>query len=1362
MTLRHPERLGADPLDDDDSDFGEDDLDNEEDDEAPLANTVLMNATNVLPPPPLVLPALATGLALSNAVVPLPPPPPPPNGIPHLNSTAAAGPAPRHVTRTRIKHLRNGVAAASSDTVRELPPPHPVDTDFGPQSFAKYIRAQLDKLRSEKEAANRKGKGRQRATDICTPVPLCDGAHDLQHEQFSRALSLEQDQDQDQVLEDMEPQPQLAESAPVSATLSLEDELEQFRKQWQRELKPERREELPEAPQEPEPDPELSLSAPQLVKQPTIQAQSPSRRSSRLFGLFRTSAEPRSSSIVPTWQDIRRQFTPTSTSASASSNSSHPLHPATVASPSTAFTSRPDARASRSANFEAFTRVQRHAVRSIANEGAARSSRNVPRSPRQARGHVAVSDPSFSGSLDVNVTTEDLDGDMEDDLDTDLLLAGENADANRLEALTARLRSSRTRVQLSASPGACLRPSVVPLASASEVPEIWERTESGDGYVFNYSKLVPENIPPADKKALPQRVAKVKREKSGEPLEEGLENIPAHSRRHVRRALARRKAESIVVREVKQYSRVWGPLQSSIPIADPFLDALLTDGGSDSMPEAIWRLDDNLWGAVAAFLSTQDVKNLRLVSRSLAETLSTLQFRNVVVDFDAKLLTSANRRSNTIFDRYGSNINKFGIAFEADLNGLTTAQAKVVQERKKEWFGDYDWPVDNYPRFSKLQAIEDVVDHNSPLLKIALSKINKACELGLCIDNGHGWLEGPDISDLALFDRRSKGGSKIFGKTFKTEDAWTTFTRNEYFKWSQVNTINETMKSILAKSTPSDADLKELRFLEALKTRDLESFRCQADQHDYDPGCHTGGVSNAATAAAVAAAMPHAQHLNAMALDALIQHHLGQQPRTGNKRTPQYPLVFNGYNVAAEHGGHLPNVQSKIANPVAARLQPGILTETQAQWLMETAWAQRAFLSAYTTAIITNKSNFQLVHTLRISKLSSGLLSSLAQREFWGSLKGLKKLEVFLSPDWRQEHIHGDKAFAQNMVVSPAKAAEAFTDFLRRYIAKLEHLHSLTIGYVGGGEHASGMYARNQHVLPAPIVDNPTDWLLENIAKKTNASITKFDHVRDLKFENCWFTPWMLEVFMVRSRDTSLHSLTLDSVSMTTINDATIDKPLTTIKDNLRCQHSAKEWMREDIPVGAAWTRTLNAITPGKPLDEYKYDAGLIDSDISPKPERTFRGHIERIILNSCGYVKVSLPKSVSSSYKQDSLVIHTDSAMDTGLRARKDRFSGGYLTDATVTRLERATNTTISGEIAPHPRVMISTDGHPWLGTLTQCVHPVEKRVLEQAWGMRFGWENDLGRWAAVEDGMFEGGTGRFSGIVDKEDFAGREDASA
>jgi len=70
---------------------------------------------------------------------------------------------------------------------------------------------------------------------------------------------------------------------------------------------------------------------------------------------------------------------------------------------------------------------------------------------------------------------------------------------------------------------------------------------------------------------------------------------------------------------------------------------------------------------------------------------------------------------------------------------------------------------------------------------------------------------------------------------------------------------------------------------------------------------------------------------------------------------------------------------------------------------------------------------------------------------------------------------------------------------------------------------------------------------------------------------------------------------------------------------------------------------------------------------------------------------------------------------------------------------------------------------GTEWfgLGMLTQCVHPIEKRVLEKAWGMRFGWGDSMERWAAVEDGFFEGGTGRFSGVIAHDDGDGDSDSN-
>jgi len=373
----------------------------------------------------------------------------------------------------------------------------------------------------------------------------------------------------------------------------------------------------------------------------------------------------------------------------------------------------------------------------------------------------------------------------------------------------------------------------------------------------------------------------------------------------------------------------------------------------------------------------------------------------------------------------------------------------------------------------------------------------------------------------------------------------------------------------------------------------------------------------------------------------------------------------------------------------------------------------------------------------------------LAQPEFWKSLPGLKRLEIFLSPDWRREHVIGDRFHSTNMLIAPAKAAQSFTDFLRRYVTRIEHLHSLTIGYVGGGEHGVGMYARNQHVLPAPIVDDLVDFLHDRtVPWKHPPRITKFDHVRHLEFHNCWFSPFMLKDFMENSTDTSLHSLTLNSVSLTAY-------PITILREAplVEPPFCPDPWMLEPVPHVATWCQVLECITPGATMRERKYEAGFREADAEEGaiPQRPFRGHVQSITLKSCGYVKITLPKDRHIATHRTFQVSHPIKHMDKGLEKRMERFSRPVADGSpeTGTRRERG-----GEDVEVSKCIMISPstpsgDPYPWLGTLTQRLHRGEKRLLEEAWGMTFGWPDNLDRFAAVEDGCLEGGTGRFSGII-------------
>lgn len=814
-------------------------------------------------------------------------------------------------------------------------------------------------------------------------------------------------------------------------------------------------------------------------------------------------------------------------------------------------------------------------------------------------------------------------------------------------------------------------------------------------------------------------------------------------------------------RELQYPRKTWdvSPLQASPN--EPPVCPLGQDGRGwpNDLPVDIFIL-------ITRYLSHQDVCNLRLVNSTFESILVPVIFRSVVTKFGRSMFDVNLGRwekkppEGSIFQKYGMEIHKFGISFEIDLEGLRTASPKVIQKTQSSWWGKYDWPVPKYPRFKSLEVLENLADH-LPLLRGAFKDLTNVSELALCVDSGHGWLNGPDVSDLAVWNLRCSKGCKVFGKTFQAEDKWHQYGRNEIFKWAQINTINEALKS-LTYDSHMEQWMPESQFLKSVAIRDFDSYVVQSEQSDVDPDRHTGGtVPPTSPNAAVPnwawqAPVPTLNHMNIVPNPMHVHlitraTHRGpygnftrQNPRNRIKKgeviQPQWPVIYNGHNLSAETGGHCSFVQNKLADPRTFPVQPGQLTEAQAQWLMETVWAQRAFLSAYTTAILTNKANFKQVHSLHIAKISSGLLPSLEQRELWQALPNLRTLKVLVSPDWRTEYIPGDQSFQTNMLISPVQASIKFADFLHRYVSRIEHLSTLTIGFIGGGERATGLLARNQHILPAPITFDPRSWLTDHVTKPDLNTMISFNHIKNLIIENSWLSPFMLESFMAKSKDTSLRHLTLDSVSLTTANSQRTNTPMTTLEDGLKPEYAPASWLQEHLPSEYCWPAVIDRLTPGVTFSQLKYDTGLIDPIQVPPPEPSFRGNVEKLTFKSCGYVKISgVPQT---EFNQNGLVMPNTNPRDHGLNARE-----GVLREARGLgeMCGNATATVMMREKDPQ--------GHEWfgLGRLTQCIHPVEKRVLEEAWQMRFGWGDDMERFGAVEDGCFEGGTGRFSGEVTK-----------
>lgn len=206
---------------------------------------------------------------------------------------------------------------------------------------------------------------------------------------------------------------------------------------------------------------------------------------------------------------------------------------------------------------------------------------------------------------------------------------------------------------------------------------------------------------------------------------------------------------------------------------------------------------------------------------------------------------------------------------------------------------------------------------------------------------------------------------------------------------------------------------------------------------------------------------------------------------------------------------------------------PSSLRKEQKEWLLETQWAQQAFLESYMLAIIDNGRIFGKVTSLKITKLSSRFLPMLARRVFWDALPCLADVTLHVAADWRTV----DKDNAGMAAIRPQRPSEAVRifhkDILRDHISTKESIRKLNIGWCGGGEHAEGMYARNTNLLPAPITQ------LDHCTANSSIFGLVFKSVEHLILYNCWISPPTLEGLVRSHSSKALKKLTLDSVSMT-------------------------------------------------------------------------------------------------------------------------------------------------------------------------------------------------------------------------------------
>ncbi|KAH6644529.1 hypothetical protein C7974DRAFT_383727 [Boeremia exigua] len=569
----------------------------------------------------------------------------------------------------------------------------------------------------------------------------------------------------------------------------------------------------------------------------------------------------------------------------------------------------------------------------------------------------------------------------------------------------------------------------------------------------------------------------------------------------------------------------------------------LTAGPCNGRP--FWQLPVELVEHIIEYLNRDDIKALRLVSRELNEYTSQAAFKTVVVPFNTEIYgmlgqePKADRKGKKrakisrpeycwknangdevynghgldVFRGFGRHILRYGMSFVVSEDSLSAPPLKPVTEEKTSFWGNYEWPFEEYRRFEAVAGLEFAADE-TPRMKTAFSELTKVKELALSVDSGLGWLNGPDRSIRARILQTSPS---IFGSRQHIPDRRTQAQRE---LWNHIESMHA--------SAGEDIRLASLfRFEGTRPWTEAQEAKMMATTQPSLPFLDANIPYEALPHDATDSSLPHSKGDSEMR-----DHHVLASP------SANVGVLFT--STTSHH-----NDAAQILSPVV----PAKLSNAQKEWLLETEWAQRAFMSSYMLSIIDNQTTFAAIHTLNISSLSDRYVSMLNRTDFWEALPCLENVTLMVIPGWRT--VEKDEAgFVAAPRVDPTGHVDTFRKLLEAQVAPRSRITKLTIGYTASGEHAEGSHARNKLLMPAPILPlrarmqadltlPPLETATVQDANILQRFLLRFQHLEELTLRNCWVTPSALLQFVKIHDGSALKRLNLESVSLTALLQTT-------------------------------------------------------------------------------------------------------------------------------------------------------------------------------------------------------------------------------
>ena len=475
-------------------------------------------------------------------------------------------------------------------------------------------------------------------------------------------------------------------------------------------------------------------------------------------------------------------------------------------------------------------------------------------------------------------------------------------------------------------------------------------------------------------------------------------------------------------------------------------------------------------------------------------------------------------------------------------------------------------------------------------------------------------------------------------------------------------------------------------------------------------------------------------------------------PICGPKDNPfQASARYDGFDLMGPHSDY-DRMKRYYLNRLKLRpLRPADLTTLQLRLLKENEWAQMAFLSTFALSVVDNPLTMANVRSLNIAELSGAQLSLLDRKDFWAALPILAHLTLMGSPDWREipcaPSFPLDKHEEQK--VQPSLASERFGALLLHQVQNKSSLTSLRLGFVGGGEHAPGLFARNRSILPAPVL--PSNGNFDDVLL--------LPFVARLVFVNCWMPATALVRFVKNMGRHSLEHLGMESFSLLAFDGHSTTAPFLQLavelrepaiwllgkrysnylvpfpniadaqalrmEDGVSLGTRVKRYMTpEDYlkkgPMSGTWGSVLQKLMPRSvpgaspsAVPGCSPEPDIVRLSESPKP---IPSALQTIDLVSCGYVKLRHQKLVPE------FDIHDDDQATLSSRMADRR-------------------------AVLKPMMMKSDDA--FLGQVIPKCIAAEQTLLKMVYDLEVGWQDKAASLACCEDDQEEGGSGRFTGTV-------------